>query len=270
MGSGRLHRIHRGVYAVGHTADAPLAREAAALLACGDGAVLSHRSAGALWGLADRPVAVVEATIVGRDCGARPGVRVRRARRIADEDVLMRSGLRVTSPARTLVDLAAVLGERGLRRAVNEALVAGLADEGDLQAALVRSPGRRGGPRVRRLLAETYGPSITRSEAERRLLELLALAGLSTPETNVKVGGYEVDVLWRAERLVVEVDGYAFHGTRTAFERDRLRDAELQASGLAVLRVTWRQIVDTPETTVARIARVLAIRSTSLVKQATA
>jgi very-short-patch-repair endonuclease len=270
LDSGRLHRIHSGVYAVGHTAGAPLAREAAALLACGDGAALSHRSAAACWGLVDRAPAIVEVTVVGPDPGARPGVRVRRARRLAAEDLLTRSGLPTTAPARTLLDLAAVLGMRGLRRAVNEAFVAGLADEDALHAVLVRCRGRRGGPQLRRLLAEIAGPTITRSEAERRLLELLGSSGLPDPATNVIVANYEVDLLWRAERLVVEVDGYAFHGTRAAFERDRLRDAELQADGYAVLRITWRQIVDAPQLTVTRIARVLGTRSARLVESATA
>jgi very-short-patch-repair endonuclease len=270
VAAGRLHRIHRGVYAVGHTAAAPLAYEAAALLACGDGAVLSHRSAAAAWGLIDVPPTVAEVTVVGPDCGRRPGVRVRRARRLEGDDRALRSGLSLTAPARTLLDLAAVLGPRGLARAANEAFVAGLADEGDLRAVLVRCPGRRGGPQLRQLLAETGGPTLTRSEAERRLLELIAAADLPAPATNVKVGRYEVDLLWRDERLVVEVDGYAFHGTRTAFERDRLRDADLQARGLAVVRVTWRQIVDAPAATVARIARVVGARSPGVVDLATA
>ena len=268
--SGRLHRIHRGVYAVGHTADAPLAREAAALLACGEGAVLSHRSAAASWGLVDRAPTMVEVTVVGPDPGVRPGLRVRRARRVEAEDVQVRSGLPTTAPPRTLLDLAAVLDTRALHRAVNEAFVAGLADEDALRAVLTRCRGRRGGPRIRRLLAETCGPTFTRSEAERRLLELLTASGLPAPSTNVKVGRYEVDLLWRAELLVVEVDGYAFHGTRAAFERDRLRDAELQAHGFAVLRVTWRQIVEAPDATVTRIARILGARSTGLADSATA
>jgi very-short-patch-repair endonuclease len=270
VAAGRLHRIHRGVYAVGHTAAAPLAREAAALLACGDGAVLSHRSAAAAWNIIDRAPTVVDVTVVGPDCGRRPGVHVRRARQVADEDWERCSGLRVTGPARTLLDLATVLGSGGFARAVNEAFVAGLVEEDDLRAVLLRSPGRRGGPRLRRFLADTGGPTLTRSEAERRLLELIAAAGLPAPATNVMVGRYEVDLLWRDERLVVEVDGYAFHGTRMAFERDRLRDADLQARGLAVVRVTWRQIVDAPAATVARIARVVGARSPGVVGLATA
>jgi very-short-patch-repair endonuclease len=245
-------------------------REAAALLACGDGAALSHRSAGAVWGVVAQLDSMAEVTIVGPDCGARPGVRVRRARQIAPEDITARKGLRVTGPARTLLDLAAVLGMRALRRAVNEAQVAGLVDESDLWAVLDRSRGRRGAPRLRRLLADGHGQSLTRSEAERRLLELLNANGLRRPETNVRIGRYEVDFLWRAERLVVEVDGFAFHGTRAAFERDRVRDGDLQAGGYAVLRITWRQIVDAPEAAIERIAQTLkrgaALQSASLVK----
>lgn len=266
--AGRLHRVRKRVYAVGHAAELPLAREAAALLACGPAAVLSHRSAGAIWGFAVRP-AGTDVTIVGSDCGAKPGIRVYRARRMAAVDLRRRAGLPLTAPARTLLDLAAALNDDELGRAVNEALVLRLTSERELRDVVERSRGRRGAPRLRRLLAETRGPSMTRSEAERRLLDLVRAAGLPVPETNVRLGRFEVDVLWRAERLVVEVDGYAFHGTRAAFERDRVRDAELQAAGFAVLRVTWRQLHDTPEATVASIARLLA-RRTLLVESATA
>jgi very-short-patch-repair endonuclease len=170
-------------------------------------------------------------------------------------------GLRLTAPARTLLDLASVLDAQSLGRAVNEAFVSGLVTEEELWAVLDRCRGRRGAPRLRALLDDGRGPSITRSEAERRLLELLSIAGLPRPETNVRVGRYEVDLLWRAQGIVIEVDGYAFHSTRVAFERDRIRDADLQAAGLAVVRVTWRQIADAPEATVARIGHLLRHRA---------
>jgi very-short-patch-repair endonuclease len=262
--AGRLHRVHRRVYAVGHAAQTPLGREAAALLACGPGTVLSHRTAGAVWGVVKGPRTGVEVTVVGRDCGSRPGVTHRRVRRIESADLRVRSGLPLTGPARTLLDLGAIASARALRRAVNEALVLRLVDEDDLWAVLERCRGRRGAPQLRQLLAAGRGQSLTRSEAERRLLDVLEVRGLRAPETNVRVGRYEVDLLWRAERLVVEVDGYAFHATRAAFERDRVRDAELQASGLAVVRVTWRQIVDHPDATAARIARVFESRALAL------
>lgn len=256
VGVGRLYAMRRGVYAVGHPRTDSLAVAAAAILACGEGAVLSHGSAAALWGLIDPPD-VVAVTLVGRDCGAKPGIRRRRVARLSATDLEVRSDLPVTAPARTLLDLAQVMTQRQLRRAVDEAVVQRLVDEDALVAVLERYPGRRGAKRLRQLLQARQGPSLTRSEAERRLLEVLEAHDLPRPETNVRLGRFEVDLLWRAERLVVEVDGYAFHGTRTAFERDRERDAELQAARFAVARVTWRQIVDAPGVTANRIARLL-------------
>jgi very-short-patch-repair endonuclease len=130
---------------------------------------------------------------------------------------------------------------------------------GELLAALERSGRRRGVALVRSLLRREGGPAMTRSEAERRLLGLIRKAGIPPPRTNVRIGRYEVDLLWRAERLIVEVDGYAYHSTRVAFERDRVRDAELQAAGFRVIRITWRQIVEEPLAVAARIARALAV-----------
>lgn len=166
--------------------------------------------------------------------------------------------MRVTAPARTLLDLAEVVSSRELERAVAEAQVRGLVRISQLHAAIARAPGRHGAAPLRALLDADTGPALTRSEAEQRLLTLVRAARLRSPETNVRFGRYEVDFLWRAERLVLEVDGYAFHSSRAAFERDRLRDAELQLAGLRVVRVTWRQIVDEPEALVARLAQALA------------
>jgi very-short-patch-repair endonuclease len=108
------------------------------------------------------------------------------------------------------------------------------------------------------VLERTTGPALTRSEAERLLLRLVRAAGLPPPEHNVRVGGHEPDLLWREHRLVVEVDGYTYHSGRAAFERDRVRDAELLASGFRVLRLTWRRLVEEPESVVARLAQALA------------
>jgi hypothetical protein len=157
--AGRLHRVHRRVYAVGYAVQTPLGREAAALLACGAGTVLSHRSAGAVWGIVEGPGVKVEVTVVGRDCGLRPGVRHRRVRRLEAVDVRVRSGLLVTGPARTLLDLGAIASARALHRAVNEALVLGVVDEDDLWAVLERCRGRRGAPQLRRLLVAGRPPS---------------------------------------------------------------------------------------------------------------
>jgi very-short-patch-repair endonuclease len=257
--TGRLHRLHRGVYAVGHTALPPLARELAAVMACGAEAVLSHQSAAALWGLRAHDPGEVHVTIGRSGSQSRPGLRVHRTRSLGARDVRTRRGIPVTSPPRTLIDLADVLTERELSRAIDEAEVRGIAHRGELLAAVARAgPGRRGSARLAQILRRAEAPSLTRSEAEERLLVLIGAAGLPCPEVNVRIQGHEVDLLWRACRLVVEVDGYAFHSTRAAFERDRARDADLQAAGLRVLRVTWRQIVDEPYALVVRIGQAFA------------
>ncbi len=123
--------------------------------------------------------------------------------------------------------------------------------------ALVRAPGRSGSAKLAALVRRGDGPSLTRSEAERRVLDLVRAARLPVPGTNSRVRGHEVDFHWRSERLILEVDGYAYHRSRAAFERDRRRDAELGAAGLRVLRVTWRQVVGEPEALVARLAQAL-------------
>jgi very-short-patch-repair endonuclease/predicted transcriptional regulator of viral defense system len=256
--AGRLHRLHRGVYAVGHTALVPLARELAAVLACGPDAVLSHHAAAALWGLRADSGGDVDVTVSHSGTRSRPGLRVHRTRSLDVQDVRLRQGIPTTSPARTLVDLAAIVGERELQRAVDEAEVRRLVRREELLAAVRRvGPGRRGSALLAEILGRDGPPALTRSQAEDRLLALIAAARLPRPGVNVHIAGHEVDLLWRDSRLVVEVDGYAFHSTRTAFERDRARDADLQAAGLRVLRVTWRQIVGEPFALIVRIAQAL-------------
>jgi very-short-patch-repair endonuclease len=132
-----------------------------------------------------------------------------------------------------------------------------LARERELPDQLGRNPCRKGRGNLVALLDREHGPAFTRSEAERRLLELVRAAALPSPDANARLAGREVDFLWRDAGLVVEVDGYVFHSSRASFERDRRRDAELQAQGFRVLRVTWRQIVEEPHAVVARIAQAL-------------
>jgi very-short-patch-repair endonuclease len=249
--TGRLHRLHPGVFAVGHTALTPTGRALAAVLACGRGAALSHRSAAVAWALLDDRPGPVDVTVLTQR-RRRAGMTLHRTSALSPSDVVRRDGVAVTTPVRTLLDLAAA-GASELERALTEARVRRLVADHELR---VRSHGRPGARALGLLLAE--GPAFTRSEAERRLLGLLARAQLPRPRTNVRVGAHEVDAYWPAQRLVVEVDGYAFHSSRAAFERDRLRDAALQATGHRVLRTTWRQLTDHPEAVVARIAAMLA------------
>lgn len=255
---GRLHRLHRGVYLVGHAAVPPLAPELAAVMACSPEAVLSHRSAAWLWQLARRPDGEIDVTVVGRNGGRRPHVRVHETRCLGALERTKREGIPVTTPARTLLDLAESVSPRELERALDEARVRRLVRRSQLTGVLDASPGRKGAAALAALLDREGDPKLTRSEAEERTLALVRAARLPRPRVNARVGGLEVDLLWREQRLVVEVDGYAYHSSRTAFERDRLRDAELGAAGFRVMRLTWRVLVDEPEAVVARLASALA------------
>ena len=251
----RLTRLHRGVYLVGPLTG-PLSREVAAVLALGPGAMLSHRSAAALWGFVPPWRGDVDVTVPGRKVRHRGGVRAHRTDRMPPTDVGQREGLPVTAPARTLLDLASVLPRCDLERAVEQAQVLRRVTRAQLEARVEGEPGRAAAS-VRALLRSGDEPSFTRSEAEAELLRLIRAARLPAPETNVRIGGYEVDFLWRAQRLVVEVDGFAYHSTREAFERDRRKDADLQARGLRTTRLTYRQIAKEPHATIAALTRLL-------------
>lgn len=254
-----LHPLHRGVYAVGHLALPPLAREMAAVLACGQGAAVSHRSAALVWHLlpaSDRPD--IDVTVLTGK-GRRAGLQIHKSRRLSPQDVRHLRGLPVTAPWRTLVDLADTGTDRELERATHEAITRRLLNARRLRAELDQYRGRRGISRLKKLLEDDDPSTLTRSEAEERFLTLVRSAGLQAPEVNVLVHGHEVDFLWREQGVVVEVDGFQFHSTREAFERDRRRDADLQSAGLRVLRVTWRQIVDESYATLARVVRGLGL-----------
>jgi very-short-patch-repair endonuclease len=253
-----LHRLHRGAYAVGHTAPTPLQREMAAVLAAGRDAVLSHESAGYLWGLLDEPEGAAHVTLLARGC-KRPGIASHHTRYLPQADRTVRWGIPVTTPARTVIDLAETLPEHDLEQMLAEARVMSLLNERQVRRALARARGRRGAGRLRAILNRAHGPALTRSQAEQRFLALVRAAQLPEPRVNTVVGGWEVDFCWPVDRLVVEIDGFTFHSSRRSFERDRARDAALAAQGFRVIRVTWRQLVDAPEAVIARLASALAI-----------
>jgi very-short-patch-repair endonuclease len=256
----RLLPVHRGVYRVGPVA-APLAHEMAAVLACGPAAVLSRVSAAILWDLlpAERGTVVVDVTVRSRNRRRREGIRVRCDPRLEPDEVTHVQRIPTTAPTRTVFDLAAVVGSRELDRVLARADRQGLVDQPALSSLLLRYSARAGIRRLRKLLEGGGGRALTRSEAEERFLALVRRAELPRPETNVSLRGYEVDFLWPAGRLVVEVDGFAFHSSRSSFESDRSRDAALTAKGYRVMRVTWRQVVRRPEATVARLAQALGM-----------
>jgi very-short-patch-repair endonuclease len=232
--------------------------ETAALLSVGRPVFLSHFCAGFISELISARPGQIDVTVVGRNPRPRAGVRIHRVRRLDGSDVVRRHGLPVTSPARRFLDLAGVMPMFELERPLAEALARGLVRRAQLFAAIGRARGHHGCAVLEALL--DTGPALTRSEAERRLVALVRAARLRRPECNIRLFGYEVDFLWREERLVVEVDGYAFHSSRSAFERDRRRDADLQAHGFVVMRVTWRQLVEEPHALVARLAQRLSSR----------
>jgi Protein of unknown function (DUF559) len=236
--TGRLHVLYRGVYSVGHRSLTREARWMAAALAGGKGAVLSHRSAGAIWGI--HKSTHLEAIVV-KQSHPRRGLLLRCCRLEPDEIELVR-GIPVTGVSRTLFDLAAVLPRRQVERAMNEAEIRHLTDRISLPDLLERYPGRPGAPTIKAILASGVSP--TRSDLEAAFLDFLDARDFERPETNAWVLArgtwYEADCLWRPQRLIVELDSRSFHDTAAAFEHDRTRDRRLHAEGWHVLRVTWR------------------------------
>jgi very-short-patch-repair endonuclease len=251
--AGRFHRVHRGVYAVGHAALSFEGRCTAAVLAMGGGhaphgpildcwgGAVSHRSAAVLWELlpgGDAPVDVIVPGVGGR--AKRLGMRVHRSRSLASTDVTLRRGIPVTTPARTIADLrrhaagpAGRASDRELRRAVRQAGVLGLpiGDDPDCDR--------------------------TRSDLERAFLTLCHRYDLSHPAVNVRVGPYLVDFIWRDRRLIVETDGYRFHRGKAAFHLDRQRDLELTRRGYEVIRVSELQVEREPDRVAETLATVL-------------
>jgi very-short-patch-repair endonuclease len=253
---GTLHRVHRGVYLFGAGIMLPGAAELAAIMACGAGTVVSHRSAAALWGFVARTEGDVEVTVVGRSRRSQAGIKLHRVNRLAGRDRTSRSGIPVTTPARTIVDLA---DDRDLERVINQARVRRLASDQDLRWALDRAGPKRGVARLRGMLDAETDADYSRSAAERRMRRLLKQAGLPAVRSNILILGHEVDFLWPGHKLIVEVDGYRFHGHRAAFESDRRRDMALIAAGYRVIRITWRQLKNEPMMVAATIASALAV-----------
>ena len=216
----------------------------AAVLACGPGAVVSHRSAAAEWDLRPSASASVDVTVVGTRRRRRAGIVMHQVRWLPPEDCTVRDGLPLTTVARTLLDLAAVLRPEQLERAFEQAERLRLLDVRALEELCRNRPGHRGVRPLAALLAQEHAPASleTRSELERRFLGLCREAGLPQPAVNVLVQGFEVDAAWLDRRVIVELDGHAFHGTRAAFERDRKRDMALQLAGYSVLRLTYRRL----------------------------
>jgi very-short-patch-repair endonuclease len=246
----QLYRVHSGAYSVTKHPTA-FGLFIAAVFACGESAVLSHGSAAALWDLRPRRGARVDVLVSNSGRPEQRGIRIRTTRSLHPAEVASHHGIPCTSVARTIVDLGATLKTPELRRVLERALILRLFDRRALDAALERATGRRGTGILRRVLEGLDDTPPTRSELERRFLQLLRDASLPSPITNGQVNGYEVDFHWPDARLIVETDGRATHDNPFAFERDRQRDFDLSLAGWTVIRITWRQLRDEPERVIA-------------------
>jgi len=264
VASGRLHRVHAGVYAVGHASLTGHGNWMAAVLACGDDAGLSYRSAGALRKLRPDHRSVIDVTSRTRAGRGRNGIVAHQARDLLPHDIETVDGIRCTSLARTLLDLAEVIDRRGLERAIDQAEILQVLDMRAIDDVLDRAQGRRGAPILRTILAEhDAGSTLTASDLEEAFLLICLNAAVPAPEVNAWIAlpdnqGYRADFLWRRHRLIIELDGYDTHGTRQAFEHDRRRDQRLMLAGYRVIRFTWRQITRDPERVAQDLRNLLA------------
>ena len=248
----RLHPIHRGVYAVGHPVLSLEGRWMAAVLAAGKDSVLSHITAGGAWQMRPPGAGTIHVTVPG-DPGRkrRPGIRVHRSRTLTPHDTTTHRGIPITNPARTLIDLATTLQPLPLEQALDQADRRGLIDFAELKTRPI--------PRsLQAILAHYTGPAFTRSELEDRFHALCNTHDLPRPTSNTLIEGEEVDFAWRAQRLLVEVDGYGYHRSPSRFENDRERDIMLTLAGWHVLRFTWTQVTTRPDWVARAVAKRLA------------
>lgn len=258
----RLHRIHDGVYSL--VPPQLLSRDGrfmAAVLACGPGAALSHRSAGALRELIRSDRARIDVTVATRGGRRRAGIEIHRSATLRPADVAPAHGIPCTTVSRTLLDLAGVLDRRGLERALDQAAILELLDLDSLTDQIGHNAKRREAKRLRVALADHLpGSTPTWNEFEERFLRMARVANLPEPEVQqwLDLGDGEPmirpDFMWRSDRVIVETDGWGSHRTRRSFENDRRRDQRAIAAGWRTVRVTWRQLTSEPD----RLARTFA------------
>jgi very-short-patch-repair endonuclease len=257
LAQGRLYFVHTGVYAVGRRKLGWKGVVMAAVLACGPEAVLSHRSAARLWGIRPDNRRDVDVTVPSRGAHRRRGIQPHSVRKLDPRDVTVIDGVPVTTLPRTLLDLAEVVPKSHVIRAMTEAERQRIIDMRALEEAMARSPGRRGLKPLREILTDAVIEPGTREEFEHAFVEFCHAAGLPKPQVNTLVEGYEVDVVWRKNQLIVELDSWAFHRHRKAFEDDRERDIVLALAEYRVIRVTWRQLTRQPAKLAKRLTTLL-------------
>jgi hypothetical protein len=255
--SGRYVAVHSGVYSEGVPRADPVGRASAAVLACGPGAVLSHGSAASLWGLDSGEWArVLEVTTTVRR--TRPGITVYRSRSLERRDITRHWGVPVTTPARTVLDVAPRLSPQQLTRLVNDARLSRHVRIAALQDVLERNPRHRGSRLLRPFAEDPANP--TRSGFEDDFRAFAAAYALPTPQINVKVHGFEVDALFPEQKVIVECDGYDTHRDRGSFESDRDRDAELLRHGFRTVRLTRQRLLGSPAREAQRLREILGLR----------
>jgi putative AbiEi antitoxin of type IV toxin-antitoxin system/transcriptional regulator with AbiEi antitoxin domain of type IV toxin-antitoxin system len=261
--AGRLQRLHRGVYALGHTALSDHGRALAAILVFPEAAVLSHESAAWLWGLIPTAPREAEVTVAARG-NRRRGLRVHRVWSLPAEERTTYEGFPVTSVARTLVDFAGISSGRRLSQVVDRARRRGKLDLAAIDGALERRAGSFGRERLLEVLRPYRQPVFDRARSELLFLDAIHDAGLPTPSVNTWVEGCEIDAYWEAERFAVEVDGWETLGSRKAFESDRLRQEDLKLAGIDSIRITAKRIEQEPQAVARRLKLLLTQRRAEL------
>jgi hypothetical protein len=257
--NGWLHREHDGVYAVGHLAPIELGQETAALLACREAAVLSHLTAAAQWKLSPplRDDAPVDVLVPPGQHGCRNGICFHRTGTLRRQDIHFFKGLPITSPARTLLDIAELVSARELERALDEGLVNRIVRANQIRDVIARTRGRRAASLLTALLDSRTDRRSPAPRPRSASSPWSAMPSFPCPRST-SVSTATVDFLWREQAVVVEVDGYRYHSSRSAFERDSAKGAKLTAAGLHVMRVTWLQMDGTPFAVIARLSQALA------------
>jgi very-short-patch-repair endonuclease len=256
--AGWLRLVFQGVYSVGSGELPPLGLESAALLSCGAGSFISHRSAAFVWGMRKSGPPEAEVSVVGFRCRARKGIRLHRIKAIDRRDLRRHEDLWVSSPARAVLEIAAVGSRDELVDVIDQGLALRRFTSGDLKLVLERNRPCRGAGRLAEVIADDTAMAISRSRAEKALLRLIRDARLPLPETNVKFGRFEADFVWREQKLIVELDSATYHSGPGVFHRDHEKDLVFRGAGFDVMRPTRAHVVYEGPRVLVLIAQALA------------
>jgi very-short-patch-repair endonuclease len=256
--AGLLRRRFQGVYSVGSAELPPLALEFGALMSCGRGSFVSHRSAAFVWGMRKAPPDRMEVSVVGLGCRSREGLRVHRIKGVDRRELRQHEGLWVSSPARAVLEVAAVGTKDKLIDLIDQGLALRRFTPGDLKLVLARNRPCRGAARLSEVIADESNMAISRSKAEKALFRLIREAGLPMPETNVPFGRFSADFVWREQKVIVELDSATYHSGPGVFQRDREKGLLFRSAGFDVLRPTRWHVVHEPTRVAVLLAQALA------------